>query len=90
MTALEAPTGADTRSRTKRRPRQGCNPPQQTHHAPDTPWGRLRSERGWSIRELAERSGINRGDLSKIERGLGCATPDQARRLLAAYEGASG
>jgi transcriptional regulator with XRE-family HTH domain len=54
---------------------------------PDTPWGQLRARDGWSIRELAERTGINRGDLSKFERGRGCPTPDQARRLLAVFDG---
>ncbi|HET7029138.1 MAG TPA: helix-turn-helix transcriptional regulator [Candidatus Limnocylindrales bacterium] len=35
-----------------------------------------------SIRELAELTGINRGDLSKIENGIQAPTPDQARRIL--------
>jgi hypothetical protein len=88
VTALEVPTGTDIRPGRVRARARGCNPPRAPKHAPDTPWGRLRTEQGWSIRELAERTGINRGDLSKIERGLGCATPDQARRLLVAYDGA--
>lgn len=63
-------------------------PAQRRPHAPDTPWGRLRAARGWSLRELAEKTGINPADLSRIERGIGGATPDQAHRLLAVYEGA--
>lgn len=52
----------------------------------DTPWGRLRAGRAWSLRELAARSGVNAGEISKIERGRTCATPDQARALLEALE----
>jgi hypothetical protein len=84
----EAP-GAGIRSNGDRRSAQGCNPPQQRRHAPDTPWGRERAALGWSLRELAERSGVNRGDLSKFERGRGCPTPDQARQLLATFDEAS-
>lgn len=62
----------------------GCNP-RQPRRVPDTPWGRMRAQRGWSIRELADRTGINRGDLSKFEHGRGCPTPVQAARLLHAY-----
>jgi transcriptional regulator with XRE-family HTH domain len=59
--------------------------PQREHRYPATPWGRLRAERGWSLRQLAERTGINKGTLSRIERGFG-PTPDHARRLLAAFD----
>lgn len=62
-----------------------CNAPQRQPKAPDTEWGRPRGALGWSLRQLAERTGINPGDLSRIERGLGCPTRDQARRLLAAF-----
>jgi transcriptional regulator with XRE-family HTH domain len=34
-----------------------------------------------SLRDLEDLTGINRGDLSKIERGHG-PTPPQARRLI--------
>lgn len=51
---------------------------------PETPWGRLRGGTGWSLRELARRSGVNAGEISKIERGIGCPTPDQAGRILKA------
>lgn len=61
--------------------------------APSTPvmprsatWRDLREASGMSLRMVEERSGINRGEISKIERGRSCATPDQARRLLATYE----
>lgn len=60
---------------------------QRTPRFPDTPWGRLRGTRGWSLRELAALSGINAGELSRIERGMG-PTPDRARILLAIYDGA--
>lgn len=33
-------------------------------------------------------TGVNPADLSRIERGIGGPTPDQARRLLAVYDGA--
>jgi plasmid maintenance system antidote protein VapI len=66
-----------------------CNAPQRTPHAPDTAWGRLRQPTGWSLRELAGRTGINAGELSRIERGRTCPTPDQARVLLAAFDGAA-
>jgi transcriptional regulator with XRE-family HTH domain len=60
-------------------------PAQRTPRSPNTPWGRLRGERGWSLRDLAARSGVNIADLSRIERGLQGATPDQARAILEAY-----
>jgi hypothetical protein len=64
-----------------------CNAPQRTPKAPATPWGRLRGDRGWSLRDLEAATGINAGTLSRIERGFG-PTPDQARELLAVYDGA--
>lgn len=60
--------------------------PQRAPKYADTPWGRLRAERRWSLRDLAGRSGVNIGDLSRIERGQQAATPDQARGILEAYE----
>lgn len=63
-----------------------CNAPQRMPKAPDTEWGRPRGALGWSLRQLAERTGINAGELSRIERGRSCPTPAQARRLLAAFE----
>lgn len=72
---------------------QRCNTagalPQRTPKFVDSAWGRLRTPTGWSLRELAERTGINAGELSKIERGRSSPTPDQARRILAAYDGAA-
>lgn len=50
-------------------------------------WRTLRAASGLSLRELEEQVGINRGLLSRIEHGFG-PTPDQARRLLAVYDGA--
>lgn len=64
-----------------------ATPKQRTPRAPDTPWGRLRGARGWSLRELSAATGVNPADLSRIERGMG-PTPDQARKLLAVFDGA--
>lgn len=66
---------------------QPASPPQRTPKAPDTPWGQLRGKTGWSLRQLAERTGINPADLSRIERGIGGPTPNQARRLLEVFDG---
>ena len=60
-------------------------PPQKTPRAPDTPWGRLRGTRRWSLRHLSELTGINIADLSRIERGISAVTPEQAQRLLKTY-----
>lgn len=46
-------------------------------------WRRLRQRRQMSIRELERQTGINRGRLSNIERGLP-ASPAEAELLLAA------
>lgn len=46
-------------------------------------WRELREVAGLSIRELEALTGINRGELSHIERGIG-PTPRQAWQLLAA------
>ena len=45
-------------------------------------WRDLRAERGLSLRELERRTGINRGDLSKIDRGRLAPTPGQAAVIL--------
>jgi transcriptional regulator with XRE-family HTH domain len=44
---------------------------------------------GLSIRDLAERTGINRGRLSIIERGV-LPTADEVRRIIAVLEAAEG
>jgi transcriptional regulator with XRE-family HTH domain len=49
-------------------------------------WGAIRATSGLSLRAFEARTGINRGELSRIERGLACPTPDQARRILAAAD----
>lgn len=71
-------SGGDSAVRRRGKPRQ----------APDTEWGRARAVLGWSLAELEERTGINRGELSRIERGLACPKRDQARRLNAVYDAA--
>lgn len=50
------------------------------------PFRQLRRASGLSIRKLAERTGINRGRLSIIERGV-LPTPDEARRIVEALTG---
>lgn len=48
-------------------------------------WRDLRIEAGLTLRQLEELSGINRGELSRIERGRASVTPDQAITILGAY-----
>jgi hypothetical protein len=87
VTAQDARADTNARSDLTRAGTVRCNAPQRMPKAPDTPWGRLRGARGWSLRELEARTGINAGVLSRIERGTS-PTPDQARALLAVYDGA--
>lgn len=47
------------------------------------PFRQLRRATGLSIRDLATRTGINRGRLSIIERGV-MPTPEEAARIVAA------
>ena len=44
---------------------------------------RMRTEAGLSIRDLETRTGINRGRLSIIERGVE-PTPDELRKIMSA------
>jgi transcriptional regulator with XRE-family HTH domain len=46
---------------------------------------RLRAERGWSLDSLAERSGISRATLSRLERGETSPTASLLGRLCTAY-----
>lgn len=46
---------------------------------------RLRSERGWTLEELAERSGVSRAALSRLERGETSPTASLLNRLCAAH-----
>lgn len=48
-----------------------------------TPWRKARIEAGVSLRGLEARTGINRGRLSMIERGLQ-PSPGEAAKILAA------
>ncbi|HVM30752.1 MAG TPA: helix-turn-helix transcriptional regulator [Candidatus Limnocylindrales bacterium] len=48
-------------------------------------WRDLRQARGLSLREVEERTGINRGLISRIERPTDL-TPERARALLAVYD----
>lgn len=81
--------GAGGRSKPVPRATSGCKTSQATSGGrPTVPsWRERRLELGLSLREVEERSGINRGTLSQIERGYG-PRMDHARRLLAVYDGA--
>lgn len=46
----------------------------------------LRTERGWSLDELARRSGVSRATLSRLENAEVSATASVLGRLCAAYE----
>ncbi|MEU1468989.1 XRE family transcriptional regulator [Streptomyces sp. NPDC005761] len=48
--------------------------------------GGLRGERGWSLDELARRSGLSRSTLSRLERGELSPTAAQLGRLCSVYE----
>jgi transcriptional regulator with XRE-family HTH domain len=52
-------------------------------------WRELRKATGLTIRQLEELTGINRGELSRIEGSRTCPTPEQARKLLAALDEAA-
>ena len=54
-------------------------------NAPATPLRQLRLAAGLTIREVERRTGINRGRLSIIERGVS-PTDDEARLILAALQ----
>lgn len=51
--------------------------------APQTPIRQLRLAAGLTIREMERRTGINRGRLSIIERGV-APTDDEATKILTA------
>ena len=54
-------------------------------HEPQYPIRQLRAAAGLTIREMERRTGINRGRLSIIERGV-VPTDDEARLILAALQ----
>lgn len=89
MSAI-ALAGADVRVRTGGGAMRGCKTPQARNPGrPTAPsWREARRAAGLSLREVEERTGINRGTLSQIERGFG-PRMDQARRLLAVYDEAA-
>ncbi|MEW2401897.1 XRE family transcriptional regulator [Streptomyces sp. NPDC046862] len=47
--------------------------------------GELRARQGWSLEELAERSGVSRSALSRAERGETSPTAAQLNRLCGVY-----
>jgi transcriptional regulator with XRE-family HTH domain len=53
--------------------------------APNTPLRQIRLAAGLSLREVERRTGINRGRLSIIERGVS-PTADESIRILAALQ----
>ena len=53
-------------------------------HVAVNPWAEARRAAGLSLRELEQRSGVNRGLLSLLERGRLIPTPDQAAVILRA------
>jgi ribosome-binding protein aMBF1 (putative translation factor) len=73
--AIAAPDVVATNDRPRRRGRRAKS------------WRDVREEAGLSLRDLQERSGIHRGELSKIERGRSCPTPEQASAILCALMG---
>ena len=52
-------------------------------------WRNRRIEAGLSLRRLSALSGVNRGTISRIERGWP-ASPEDAARLVSALEKAEG
>jgi ribosome-binding protein aMBF1 (putative translation factor) len=62
--------------------------PQRRPSFHDTTWGRPRARLGWSLRQLAAASGINAGELSRIERGKSCPTFEQASILVDVFRAA--
>ncbi|MDT0443272.1 helix-turn-helix domain-containing protein [Streptomyces johnsoniae] len=48
--------------------------------------GELRGERGWSLEELAERSGVSRSTLSRVERAELSPTAAMLGKLCTVYE----
>lgn len=51
----------------------------------DSYLGRARRSAGLSLRHVEARTGIIRGDISKIERGRLNPTPEESRKLLDCY-----
>ncbi len=47
---------------------------------------RLRSRRLWLIGDLADKSGVHRNVISKLENGRGGAYPETIRKLAAALD----
>ena len=47
---------------------------------------RLRKRRLWLIGDLADRSGVHRNTISKLENGRGGAYPETIRKLAAALD----
>ena len=72
-----------TRTADHVRSTDGCNRT-RTALTSATSWSDLRQAAGLSLRAAELVTGINRGDLSKIEHGRLVPPPDQARRILEA------
>lgn len=89
MSRTVQPSATDTRAPAVRARALRCNatqvPDQRRPKFPNTPWGKLRGARGWSLRDVEHRTKVNAGVLSRIERGIG-PTPDQAAKLVTLYD----
>lgn len=62
----------------------GYNQPQATSRRRSSSWRDVRQGLGLSLREVEERTGINRGEVSRIERGFG-PRPEHAVALFRLY-----
>ena len=76
LTGGHSRSGEITHAATPRAASRGCNPAQTSL------WAGIRVSAGLSLRQFEALTGINRGELSKIERGIACPTPEQAIRIL--------
>lgn len=83
-TAVSAPSHPITHGAGASGAPNGCNPRgEPSGHG--LRWADIRTTLGLSIRSFSDETGINRGDLSKIERGQACPTPAQAVAIIGAW-----
>lgn len=85
-TADSGPSHPITHAAGSRSGANGCNPRGGTS-VRGLKWSDLREAAGLSIRDFSNLTGINRGDLPKIERGQACPTPYQAIQILSWGQG---
>jgi transcriptional regulator with XRE-family HTH domain len=82
--APEAPSAGQPAARTG--PEEGGAPAEVVSERLAARLAALRAERGWSLQDLARRTGVSRSNLSRIERGEISPTADVLVRLAAAYD----